>query len=238
MKKLLLLITFCCSLSTLFAQENTNENVNKNAFSANPTPLLALTDIKTASPSAFFEYKRKVKKGYFRLAIHNRLLIEDVNYNLYGAPQQLILNDTVMKIGFLKNQTAQSMLRIGKEKQFIISKYPKWHVKGSYDFLLGKKTVSEIKVNEYYKKINGVYTLQRPNQVQIGADDYIGITVVKDYYNVGASIGTGLGFKLNNHLDLSFNAFMNLFYASSRISNVNSAVDVNINFIPTFSILF
>ena len=238
MKSLLLLIAFCCSFLTLIAQETTKENGTKNVFSANPIPLLALTDIKTSSPSVFFEYKRKVKKGYFRVAIHNRLLIGDASYNLYGAPQQLILNDTLMKIGFLKNQTAQSMLRIGKEKQFVLPKYPKWYIKGSYDFLLGKKTVSELKVNEYYRKVNGVYTLQIPNQVQIGAEDYIGITVVKDYYNVGASIGTGLGFKFNNHFDLSFNAFMNLFYARSRISNVSSIVDVNINFIPTFSFLF
>lgn len=238
MKNLLLITVFCCSFSILFAQETASEKVNKNAFSANPIPLLALVDIKTASPSAFFEYKRKVKKGYFRVAIHNRLVTEDLNYNLYGAPQQFLLNDTVMRIGFLKNQTAQLMLRIGKEKQFVMAKYPKWYVKGSYDFLLGKKTVSEFKLNKFYKKINGVYTLQTPNQVAAGLDNYTGITVVKDYYNIGASIGTGLGFKLNNHIDLSLNAFMNVLYAKSRISNVKSAADINLNLIPTFSLLF
>ena len=236
MKNIFFIVVLCCSSSFLNAQESVTEKVNKNSLSANPIPLLALIDLKTANPSIFFEYKRKVKKGYFRVAVQSRQVIEDVNYNLYGAPQTIAVSDSAMKIGFLKNQTTQYMLRIGKEKQFFISASPKWYAKGSYDFIIGKKTVSEFKLNKFYKKVSGTYILQSPTQS--GLDDYTGNTVIKDYFNVGVSIGTGLGYKFNKHFDLSLNAFFNLLYSKSSISNVKNTSDLNINLVPTFSFLF
>ncbi len=229
MKNFLLLIAFCSSISFLSAQESEYKNV----FSANPVPLFSIVGLNINEPISYFEYKRKIKKGYFRIGVNNRLTLENLDNNFSGLPVRIVATDSTLKIGTFKEQTSDFLLRIGNERHFSLASFPKFYFKISYDVIFGRKTIYDANYYQTYKKVNGAYELQNTS----GDGDYTN-TKSGDFFTAGLSAGTGCGYRISKHIDLSLNVFINGMYLKSNMSGIKNTTNISMNILPAVSLSF